>query len=367
MKEYLNDKQLSELIALMLNNPVVKNKVNEIIRDKSFLKYNNKELTRLFWGIIFDRKEIIEEYKDKINVNGTDPNTILKLLTNKYALFKFKKILPILLRPKETEDDLKQLRQVLEKYLTILSFIDLPTFDKVIDARNNEILDNFKNIKKISSGFSELDNLIGGGFYAGRTYLFAGGTGQGKSTVLRSLAINTAKNKFKTLFITLEMSAIEVGYLISKSVDKSIFNYLTIVEDMDGNWQAIPSLINVYTPDILFIDYLDEYSPADWKVMSDVIKFIRYYSKIYNIPIVTACQLNRMGYNELIPDDMKISSLSGSFEKVKKSEFVGLLSFKKDVLKIKVLKNRWGENNVVLQFVFNKNKMIIEEANAKTR
>jgi hypothetical protein len=240
--------------------------------------------------------------------------------------------------------------------------IDMPDFEKIISYENLSALKSLENLKKYSSGFKSLDEIIGGGFYAGRTYLFAGGTGQGKSAWLRTLAIHSALQKFKTLLVTLEMSAVEVAYLVKKSgVSDEIFQYLTIIEDSDSNHNLLNSFIQIYKPQILYIDYLDEYAATDWEKMGEIIKFLRYYSKIWQLPIITASQLNRAGYNELLPEDLKITGIAGSFEKVKKSEFVGLIDLDGQNFSIKVLKNRWGKSKVTLKYKFNEEKLIIEE------
>jgi hypothetical protein len=71
--------------------------------------------------------------------------------------------------------------------------------------------------------------------------------------------------------------------------------------------------------------------------------------------------LNRAGYNELLPEDLKITGIAGSFEKVKKSEFVGLIDLENQNFSIKVLKNRWGKSKITLRYRFNEEKLIIEE------
>jgi replicative DNA helicase len=58
----------------------------------------------------------------------------------------------------------------------------------------------------VPTGFTRLDNLLGGGLLNEGLYIMAARPGVGKTTCAVAIADNMARSNFKTLFITLEMS-----------------------------------------------------------------------------------------------------------------------------------------------------------------
>lgn len=64
--------------------------------------------------------------------------------------------------------------------------------------------------KRILSGFSDIDTILGGGFVAGSVNLLAGQPGIGKSTLLLQLAYNISKNT-KVLYVSGEESVRQVA------------------------------------------------------------------------------------------------------------------------------------------------------------
>lgn len=72
-----------------------------------------------------------------------------------------------------------------------------------------------KDVKRIQSGDSQLDQVLGGGFVAGSVVLLAGQPGIGKSTILMQIAHNVAKGH-KVLYISGEESSHQVASRASR-------------------------------------------------------------------------------------------------------------------------------------------------------
>ena len=66
---------------------------------------------------------------------------------------------------------------------------------------------NLESAKARSSGVSELDRVLGGGLVPGAAILLAGEPGVGKSTLLLSVAAESARQKITSLYISGEESA----------------------------------------------------------------------------------------------------------------------------------------------------------------
>jgi len=79
-----------------------------------------------------------------------------------------------------------------------------------LKAQSVRTLAKRDQLKRLSTGFSEVDTVLGGGFVAGSVSLVAGQPGIGKSTLLLQLADAVAKNA-SVLYISGEESAHQIG------------------------------------------------------------------------------------------------------------------------------------------------------------
>ena len=101
-----------------------------------------------------------------------------------------------------------------------------------------------------SSGVSELDRVLGGGLVPGAAILLAGEPGVGKSTLLLTVASESAKKKITSLYISGEESASQVRLRAERL--KALDQNLLLAAENDLS--AIISHINAVKPDLLVID-----------------------------------------------------------------------------------------------------------------
>lgn len=78
-----------------------------------------------------------------------------------------------------------------------------------------EVVKSSKDFKRILSGDSQLDIVLGGGFVPGSVNLLAGQPGIGKSTILMQISYNVSKN-YKVLYVSGEESAHQVASRASR-------------------------------------------------------------------------------------------------------------------------------------------------------
>ena len=65
--------------------------------------------------------------------------------------------------------------------------------------------------EKIKTGFSELDNALGGGIVKGSLVLIGGAPGIGKSTLLLQVCSNVEKNNKKVIYVSAEESLKQIN------------------------------------------------------------------------------------------------------------------------------------------------------------
>jgi len=265
----------------------------------------------------------------------------------------------------------------------------------------------YETVNVTPTGFSVLDGeVFNGGFEPSRLYVFAGGTGSGKSTLLNNFIINSATSdkvflkspKRVYVYVTLE-NTIEEALLRTYQClfDKTLVEVLQSLSSKDPRQGAAEIRDNIvnhlnktnstivmkYFPPMtvsvvdlmmalddvvidygkdsiagLFVDYLD--------LLRTNVKFDMYRLELgyitlalkalavsYNIPVITATQLNRDVYRVNDARSLFLDHVSESIKKVEHADCVCLLN--KDpsddkLIHMKVGKNRSGRSNVALEF-----------------
>ena len=208
---------------------------------------------------------------------------------------------------------------------------------------------------QVSTGWSQMDRLLYGGFSRGELNIFAGGSGSGKSLVMMNIALNWVQTGLSGVYITLELSE----ELTSLRTDAMLTNMSTkdIRKDMDttelkvklvakksGNYQVkgLPAQSNINDiraylkeyqiqtgkrVDFVMIDYLDLLMPVSAKVSPNdlfvkdkyVSEELRNLAKELQILMVTASQLNRSAVEEVEFDH---SHISGGISKINTADNV---------------------------------------------
>lgn len=200
-----------------------------------------------------------------------------------------------------------------------------------------EILEQENKVGKIKTLYPDLDTILDGGFSNSKLYLFAGIAGGGKSIMLLQLALNACKQGKNVLYVSYEM-------------DKRVMTYRTILNLLDDAINSKMDLMMAYTTnkadtvntvqkaysqlkgkfeivcpielgqsasdiekyleankfDIAVIDYIGIMEPSSKGSTDDnphfkykkIAEELRALSKKFDIPVITANQLNADGYKK---------------------------------------------------------------------
>lgn len=266
----------------------------------------------------------------------------------------------------------------------------------------------------VSTGFDILDSYImNGGYEPSRLYIYGGGSGAGKSTMLTNTMFKSAMkpinyldypdlvppkpgeiNKvyvYVTMENTIEESLMRIYqgmfskslpsmlYDISHGVDikkkiNDIFlqNNATIVMkyfapmsvsavDLMG---VLDDVTNSYGKDAitgLYVDYLDLLKADNtydlYRIeLGHIALSLKTVAVEYNIPVVTGSQLGRTAYRIKDSDQLNLDQMSESIKKVEHADFVALLArdmISNDKIHGKIGKNRSGRSNLGIEFAVN--------------
>ena len=187
----------------------------------------------------------------------------------------------------------------------------------------------------LTSGLESIDRILGGGFKPKTLSVFGAPSHVGKSMALISIASALALKKKKVLFIPLEMSEDEIGKRIDSNILDVDANQIinTPLEEMRERFNKIKehlgeTIIKEYAsgvlssfkiesllddlrmnegfiPDIILVDYLTlmtsgrvtmKQAGNGYTYYKAIAEELHALSKKYNVPVVTAAQLNRSAY-----------------------------------------------------------------------
>lgn len=272
------------------------------------------------------------------------------------------------------------------------------------------IIKKYDRTNKTATGFQLIDNeILYGGYEPSRLYVWGGGSGAGKSTIINNMIINSATtNPILTdqkarppvrgeihrvyIYITLEntieealmrtyqplfdvttkqmLNEIVNGVDIKKRIiDRLAENSSTIIMkyfppttissmDLIG---VMDDAIEEYGEECiagLYVDYLDLLkTDTRYDIYRLELGYITLALKTlavqYNKPVITATQLGRSAYKINQSSDLGVEQISESIKKVEHADFIGLLAkdpINDNLVHGKIGKNRSGKSNVSIDF-----------------
>lgn len=189
--------------------------------------------------------------------------------------------------------------------------------------------------EKVSTGIPIIDSSLNGGFPAKTLNCFLAATNVGKTLTVCALSTEMIKRGHKVLYVTLEMSALEIATRIHANLASSGMATLTnadedyVRESVERslrkckgtiyvheyptaavNTSVIKTLLNDlqqkrdFKPNIIFVDYLNLFNSercgmnaGTYSVVKSIAEELRGIACIHSVPIVTATQANRGGFN----------------------------------------------------------------------
>lgn len=279
-----------------------------------------------------------------------------------------------------------------------------------------QIKKKYVDAARTSTGYKSLDHYFNGGFEPSREYIIAGTSGSGKSTLMTNIITHSSRGlngpprknvkdlqnktniKHVYIYITMENTAdetlmrmyqdimdVNAEYILDKLKSGSLtselmkdqimekikpndativvkyFPALTISPvDVMGVVDEVESTYGKGTVAALFIDYLDLLttdSPYDlYRLeLAKLVLSLKSLAIQYNIPVVTATQLNRSAYRVENPRDLNADQLGESIKKIEHSD--GIIILHKVALdnaeKVigKIAKNRSGKSGISIEAV----------------
>ena len=297
-----------------------------------------------------------------------------------------------------------------QRSVTIEAAASLDLVNDSYDHVINMIKKKYERTSKTPTGFHLLDNKIMlGGYEPSRLYIWGGGSGAGKSTMLnntiiRSATIDPVSNvDIAARYVPGEINRVYIYVTMENTIEESLmrtyqplFNKTStemlsdiatgvdirkrIVDELSKCGSTIvmkyfpamsvssldlmgvvDDVIDRYGKDSiagLYVDYLDLLK-TDTKYdmyrleLGHITLSLKTLAVQYNIPVITGSQLGRRVYSIQASQELNLDQMSESIKKVEHADFVAL--FAKDgsdnnIVHGKIGKNRAGESNINIDF-----------------
>lgn len=352
-----------------------------------------------------DERKIFTEIKESHEKLQYNVFSLNKLLKEKMSLFRTFQLYQKIQDYTDSSDvkNIFKFRDEIEKYYYDINF-DMDYNETILggEDKEKEILDILETLKRslssniCTTGFPKFDKtLTRGGIEGGRLVTIGAPPGAGKSTILLNMALENFKQGKKVMFFTFENSRSETIMRLLANISNTPINelftrydktkqetienilkkYLHIYNKLGGKFlisfypvntitteQLFEDIIkrkafgNNFPPDIIFIDYADLLRANVYtknKQRTDELKAIyialKKYAVIWDVPIITASQLNRGGVRNSKAD---IDNFAEAFSKAEIADLGLILRENRDRLdshiKLYVGKARIGKAGLVI-------------------
>ncbi len=157
----------------------------------------------------------------------------------------------------------------------------------------------YEDKKRLSTGFSEMDAVLGGGIVKGSATLLAGDPGIGKSTLLLQVGLNLSKTK-KVLYISGEESEEQIK-MRSSRISKDSKNNNMFVISLNNTDRAV-GVIEDLKPDIVIIDSIQTMESENLSGLSGSVGQVRYgalsfikLAKTLGMPVILVGHVTKEG------------------------------------------------------------------------
>ncbi|BBD63036.1 replicative DNA helicase DnaB (plasmid) [Nostoc sp. HK-01] len=176
----------------------------------------------------------------------------------------------------------------------------------------------------LSTGFYDLDSILGGGFRKGRLYVLAARPSVGKSALAGNLALNVAKTgQFPICVFSLEMSIDEYTQRFLSSESGIENNFLERGAISDSQWQPLSGAIAQLSEQQIFIN--DESCPSLNEIRSQVRRISSHYGGV-GLVIVDYLQLMAEAADSRANMTERVAEISRGLKKLAKDLDVPVLA-----------------------------------------
>ena len=386
--KYFTNKSIAAVVSIITEYYSKRSAVPTLTEIKGYL--TTPELKTNFKNVV----QLFEDFDKKFNKDELYENTE-KFLKEKAV---YNTLLEVADESSKEEVDTGNILTKFEKAcnITLSTNIGLDYFND-IDRHINDLKTQDDTI---TCGWPWLDRKMDGGFLEnGRAlYVFAGETNVGKSIFLGNIAKNISDQGKTVLLISLEMSELVYAKRITTNLTQIPIRQLhTRTDDIEDavkqyrqNNNKSRVIVKEFPPstiscrhlkgyikkvidqgihlDAIVVDYVNllksDVGTNSYERIKYATEELRALSYVFACPVITATQLNRQGYNEVNPG---LDTVGESYGLAATADAIFSIWQEEEdkelgIIKLGVMKNRFGENYGSVAMEINYETLTLSEA-----
>lgn len=384
------------LVHDLVINKILQTKDMSIITTNNFGKefFMGREAEYLFlmhhyktYGVVPDRAVFINSFPDFELTDVGEPDSYLVAqlydsYNTNYLASSFNSVRELIMAGK-TDAALQQFKN---SYEGLKQGVAMTCTDLLKDTadRYNAYVERTQDFSKfyVSTGFSELDKIIGGWDRKEEYGLIVARTNTGKSFVGIKMALAAAKQGLNVGFYSGEMSSRKVGYRLdtlaghisngalihgNNCVKNEYEHFLQTLPLHSGSFKVItpldisgPATIDAIKAfilheniDIMFIDQISlledqRHGKTPVEKTSNISKDIKNLQVMLQIPIIAICQQNRTKNEDGSQDTTQIAQSDRLGQDCTVAIFLD--KDKDDIMKLSLIKSRDSQNGVEINY-----------------
>ena len=387
-QKYFTNKSIGSVVSIITDYYDKRNTIPTLTEIKGYLTTPEKK--KQFKQVV----ELFEGFDKKFNKDELYENTE-KFLKEKAV---YTTLLEVADESSKQEVDTANVLSKFEKAcnITLATNIGLDYF--------NDIETHIKDLKEkdstITCGWPWLDRKMDGGFLEhGRAlYVFAGETNVGKSIFLGNIAKNISDQGKTVLLISLEMSELVYAKRVTTNLTqipiRQLHNRTDDIQEAVKQYKQANSksrvIVKEFPPstiscrhlkgyikkvtdqginiDAIVVDYVNllksDIGTNSYERIKYATEELRALSYVFACPVITATQLNRQGYNEVNPG---LDTVGESYGLAATADAIFSIWQEEEdkelgVIKLGVMKNRFGENYGSVAMEINYETLTLSEA-----
>lgn len=338
-KRYFEENKIKEQIFTSnnINQTIIKN-MNKLLEIGS--DYNEEILAQQLVDDLKVEKNKILEYFDKLKENKTDDintiKTFLSILIKEYKIKRYLKLIDDLkelaLRERNNPTNTK-LDSFESKYLRMFEEIteEFPEQERKEFNMAQGINFLYKTLRKnvetgkketISAGYREVNRLYNGGHVKGTYTIIAARPGMGKTVYMINEAIESALDGERVLFISIEMTMIQIfqriiAKLTNIEAKKFMSPELLTASEWERFKQVAEEVVEIFSNNFWVVEV------SSLKI-SEARSIIRKYKKNYDVDSVYIdyAQIMTMENGEPPEKESDYASISRGLAKIAKDEYI---------------------------------------------
>ena len=334
--------------------------------DKRLIYINGLEIKQVDEHIVVD---LIKKYVEKEMIKN-----MLETTSQLYSENKFSQIWPVI------DSTIGELSNIEPK--NIVSILD----EHEVLRRYSHFIDENKD-DRVGTLIRNLDKVLSSGLRKGTLTVVLGVTSVGKTMFLVYLASAIALQSKKVLYVSLEdsKSVIDSRFDSLWFGTQDVYKRLKRREDLQNfgceifsvyennlTVEGLKAIVTEYKTnkvklDCVIIDYGDlmrgEGRKEEWREMGEIFEKLAKWAEKEQLWIITASQANREALAHRI---ITLKNMGSSFKKAQVSHYVIALAqtpeeYEQDILRIIVLKNKFGRANFTIACKVNRERQFFKE------